>query len=154
MKNEIRFYRANSAYGWMSNFSRHPIEMDRKVWPTVEHYFQAQKFHKDPERQEGIRLAKSPGMAKRLGRGTGLRPDWNEVKVEVMQLAVLSKFEQHPDLAEKLLNTLDAVLIEDSPTDSFWGCGADGKGKNMLGEVLLEVRDRLSSERPASSARA
>ncbi len=47
----------------------------------------------------------------------------------------MAKFKQHSDLREKLLQTGEAILVEQSPTDSFWGCGADGKGLNLLGQM-------------------
>lgn len=147
MSEDVRFYGTNRPYGWLSNFSAHPVDLGGKVWPTVEHYFQAMKF-KDPERQEEVRLAPSPAKAKRLGRRPGIRSNWNEERIQAMTRAVYAKFEQHPDLAEKLVNTGDAVLIEDSPTDSYWGCGADGRGKNMLGIILMGARLKLMTFGP------
>jgi ribA/ribD-fused uncharacterized protein len=41
------------------------------------------------------------------------------------------------------LSTGDEEIVEDSPIDSYWGCGADGKGQNNLGKILMEVRSRL-----------
>ena len=52
---EIRFYHPDNPHGWLSNFSPHGFHLDGHDWPTVEHYFQAQKFE-DPVRQEEGRL--------------------------------------------------------------------------------------------------
>ena len=42
---------------------------------------------------------------------------------------------------QKLLDsTKPAFIIEDSPYDYYWGCGSDGKGKNMLGQLLCKIR--------------
>ena len=73
----IHLYRVADAHGCFSNFAAYPIELDSKIWPTSEHYFQAQKFL-DTEPQERIRLTPSPMIAARLGRDrkARLRPDW------------------------------------------------------------------------------
>jgi ribA/ribD-fused uncharacterized protein len=72
-----------------------------------------------------------------------LRPDWEEVKDDVMREAVLAKFIQHPEIREVLLGTGNALLVEHTKNDSYWGDGGHGHGKNMLGIILMEVRERL-----------
>ncbi|SFJ10577.1 NADAR family protein [Thermoflavimicrobium dichotomicum] len=142
----IYFYRINEEYGSFSNFSPHPIELDGKKWPTTEHYFQAQKFiTTDPAYSEKIRLASSPMVAARLGRSrkAPLRPDWEKIKDDVMRKAVRCKVMTHPDVKELLLSTGDEEIIEKTTKDTYWGCGSDGKGKNMLGKILMEIREEL-----------
>jgi len=140
----ILFYRPNEAYGEFSNFSPHRIEIDGKVWPTSEHYFQAQKFA-GTQHEERVRLAKSPMMAATLGRNRNLplRRDWEEVKEEVMLKALRAKFTQHPALCELLLRTRKAELVEHTVRDKYWGDGGDGRGKNRLGHLLMELRAEL-----------
>src|SRR3954470_21637957 len=106
---KILFYRPKEPYGEFSNFSPHSIEVDGKVWPTSEHYFQAQKFA-GTEHEERVRLCKTPRAAADLGRSRKLplRRDWEAVKDEVMREAVLAKFSQHADLRAVLLGTGDA----------------------------------------------
>lgn len=142
----IRFYSVGEPYGEFSNFAAYPIVLASKRWPTSEHYFQAQKFS-DPTLRERIRKAKSPMIAARLGRdrSSPLRRDWESIKVAAMTDAVLAKFSQHQDLAELLFGTGDALLVEHTANDSYWGDGGDGSGKNMLGQVLMRVRERLRS---------
>lgn len=142
----IKFYRTGDAYGEFSNFAAFPIQLDGKTWPTTEHYFQAQKFAGTPH-EETVRLAPSPGEAAKIGRKRSLplRADWESVKDDIMRHAVLAKFEQHPQLRSLLLSTGDAVLIEHTKNDAYWGDGGDGTGKNMLGRILMEVRTRLAS---------
>ncbi len=72
-----------------------------------------------------------------------LRPDWEHVKENVMREAVLAKFAQHDDLRAILLGTGDALLVEHTGNDSYWGDGGDGSGRNRLGHVLMSVRDEL-----------
>jgi len=60
-----------------------------------------------------------------------------------MRKAVLRKFETHLEIREILLATGDEEIVENSPIDYYWGCGKDGSGKNMLGQILMEVREIL-----------
>jgi len=142
---EIKFYGPTDEYGFFSNFSAHPISLKGKVWPTSEHYYQAQKFA-GTEIEEKIRWLPAPGKAFREARKHKLREDWEEVKVDVMRDALLAKFTQHGDLRRILLGTKDALLIEHTPRDSFWGDGGDGSGKNMLGTLLMELREKLRGQ--------
>ncbi len=143
MTDRIEFYRRDDPWGDLSNFSRHPVEIDGEVWPTSEHYFQAQKFD-DPGSRERIRQASGPGQAARLGRGIpGLRADWEQIKDEVMLRALRAKFEQHPGLTRVLLSTGNALLVEHTHKDRYWADGGDGSGLNRLGTLLMQVRDEL-----------
>ncbi|NJK32097.1 MAG: NADAR family protein [Deltaproteobacteria bacterium] len=143
---KILFYSVADEYGEFSNFAGYPIRLDGKIWPTSEHYFQAQKFV-DPSQREKIRKAKTPSLAARLGRDRSvkLRPGWDSMRVGVMRAAVLAKFSQHEDLRDLLLSTGDAELIEHTENDDYWGDGGDGSGRNMLGRILMEVRAKLRS---------
>ena len=140
----IQFYSTSDEYGCFSNFVRSWIGLKGRSWPTVEHYFQAQKFP-GTEHEEAIRLCKSPMIAKRMGRSrqNRLREDWERVKDAAMREAVLAKFTQHADLRAVLLGTGDAVLVEHTQNDAYWGDGGDGTGRNMLGQVLMSVREEL-----------
>jgi len=146
----IKFYKTQDEYGCFSNFAPFPISIDEKEWPTSEHYFQAQKFS-GTEHEEAIRLAKSPMIASAMGRDRSrpLRKDWEQVKDEVMLKAVREKFRQHTNLAAILLATRDAQIIEHTVNDSYWGDGGHGRGKNMLGQILMQVREELRQESEA-----
>jgi len=139
--NPILFYRLREPYGEFSNFSPHPITLKERVWPTSEHYFQAQKFV-GTEYEEAVRLAKSPMIAARMGRSRQrpLRPDWESAKDDIMREALRAKFTQHAGLRSLLLDTGDSELIEHTKNDSYWGDGGDGTGKNRLGQLLMELR--------------
>ena len=143
----VYFYTTRAKFGEFSNFSKHGIEADEKWWKTTEHYFQAQKFF-DEDYREKIRIAPSPKDAANLGRSREypIRPDWEEVKDSVMMFAVEKKFRTHDDLRKLLLSTGDQPIVENAPGDYYWGCGADGSGKNMLGKILVEVRGKLRAE--------
>ena len=140
----IYFYTTRSDYGCFSNFSSHGVELAGEYWATTEHYFQAQKFPKTAHCDQ-IRQAKTPKAAAKMGRDRSrpLRKDWEEVKDDIMRKDVLRKFETHPEIREILLATGDEEIVENSPIDYYWGCGKDGSGKNMLGQILMEVREIL-----------
>jgi len=140
----IYFYGTRSEYGSFSNFSSYGFELDGEYWPTTEHYFQAQKFP-ETEHCDQIRQAKTPKDAANMGRDRSrpLRQDWEQVKDDIMRKAVLRKFETHADIREILLATGDEEIVENAPGDYYWGCGKDGSGKNMLGQILREVREIL-----------
>jgi ribA/ribD-fused uncharacterized protein len=142
----IWFYSRANEYFEFSNFSPHGFEIDGVYWPTVEHYFQAQKFPSRPDYQEEIRRARSPNDAKTLGRTrtVALREDWEAVKEDIMRRALRAKFSTHQELRRTLLATGDQELIENAPSDRYWGCGRDGTGKNRLGVLLMELRRELA----------
>eukprot|EP00271_Cylindrocystis_brebissonii_P013681 TRINITY_DN3379_c0_g1_i1.p1 TRINITY_DN3379_c0_g1~~TRINITY_DN3379_c0_g1_i1.p1 ORF type:complete len:283 (-),score=32.35 TRINITY_DN3379_c0_g1_i1:204-1052(-) len=165
----LRFYKAWDPYGALSNFSPHPIQLPRPsvdgesetvlvTWPSVEHYYQAQKFAhsaKDDEVAraaiESILVAQSPeeaaGIGRRLERARPdlVTPDWPVKKLEVMEVALRAKFTFHASMRALLLSTQNATLVEASPHDFFWGSGRTGGGKNHLGRLLMKIRDELAS---------
>ncbi|MBI3407968.1 MAG: NADAR family protein [Planctomycetes bacterium] len=145
MASVIHFYRTGDEHGYLSNFTPYPIELNGKRWPTSEHCFQAQKFS-GTEHEEAIRIEKSPMVAARMGRDRKkpIRPDWESRKDDIMRDAVRAKFGQHAELRKKLLATGEAVIVEHTVQDAYWGDGGDGSGKNMLGKILMEVREELA----------
>lgn len=140
----IYFYKTNDEYGCFSNFAHYGFELDGKYWMTSEHYFQAQKFH-GTEYEETIRLLDNPMKVAEMGRSCSLplRLDWEQVKEDVMRKAVYAKFSQNDELKNILLKTDSEYIVENTSNDYYWGCGIDGSGKNMLGVILMEVRDKL-----------
>jgi len=145
MVDSVKFYSVSDEYGAFSNFAAYPIKLGKKRWPTTEHYFQAKKFT-DKKQQEDIRKAKTPMIAARLGRDRKkhkIRRGWNSEKVAVMREAIYAKFTQHEELRELLLSTGDAEIVEHTSNDNYWGDGGDSRGKNMLGSILMEIREQL-----------
>lgn len=111
----------------------------------MEHYFQSQKTL-DLDRRKKIQGAPTAGKAATLGRArrsTRLRADWEDVKDNVMYIGCLAKFTQHPDLWAVLDGTGDALLVEHTKRDRYWGDGGDGSGRNQLGKTLMRVREEV-----------
>jgi ribA/ribD-fused uncharacterized protein len=140
----ILFYHEYEEFGWLSNYYNCVIEVDGKQWASTEHYYQAQKTV-DTSMQNMIHVASTPDEAKRLGNSDSLvlRKDWNSHRIIAMRKALEAKFFQNSDLRALLIETADATLIENSNSDYYWGCGADGTGKNMLGLMLTHLRDEI-----------
>jgi ribA/ribD-fused uncharacterized protein len=130
-------------YSFLSNFHPSPIIYGGLVYPTVEHAFQAMKTQDHAMRRK-ISDASGPRVAKTLGRNVELRPDWDDIKLSVMNLFVTRKFTESTDLGTRLIATGDAELIEGNHwNDTFWGvCG--GVGENHLGKILMEVRAAIN----------
>lgn len=155
----IKFYTRGQPHYEFTNFYVSPITLDGKRWPTVEHYFQAQKFTGHPKIQEEILKNNEPSHALKVARANAklTRGDWHiGYKYEVMAKALMAKFTQHQDLRDMLLATGNKILIEDtrrliidnpsaSPknVDEFWGAGKEGRGANDLGKLLMFVRHKL-----------
>lgn len=145
----VYFYKKGEPFEEFSNFHEAAIELDGKVWPRSEHYFQAQKFPNDPELQEQIRAEQSARKIFAIARARKpeRRVDWDKIKTAVMVCAVRAKVEQHKDIKELLLATENRVIVENAGKhDAWWGAGIDGTGQNMLGRVLMYVRSILQGQ--------
>lgn len=136
-----------------------PFEIDGITYPTAEHYMMAGKarLFNDKEVLEEILTVTHPHDAKKLGRKVkNFTPDvWNEHKFGIVLEANYAKFSQNETLKEYLVNTKDRIIVEASPRDRIWGIGMGQsnekamnpnlwRGHNLLGYVLMEVRDRLN----------
>lgn len=132
-------------YRFLSNFFPAEVEFEGLIFPTVEHAYQAAKTVDMMERR-AIREAQKAGQAKRMGDHVTKRPNWESIKERVM-LQLLSKKFAYPALAEALLETGSAQLVEGNKRgDRFYGAElVDGRwfGLNKLGSLLMEVRNDL-----------
>lgn len=150
----------NGQNAYLSNFYRAPFKAttffnlgvhDTIEFPTVEHWFQAHKA-REWESFAYILSAPTPGEAKRRGRRINPRDDWDQMREDVMRYGLRMKFEQNPDLAQKLMATRDEDLQEgNSWGDMYWGRIRRPEdqvwmGANRLGELLMELRDELAGE--------
>lgn len=129
-------------WGFLSNFHSSEVVLDGLIFTSVEHGYQAAKTL-DQDKKLEIQRAPKPGDAKRLGRAVPLRPDWDDVKEQVMLGLLRQKFSDDP-LRSRLLATGDAVLIEGNTWgDRYWGVSG-GQGLNRLGLMLMAVRQELA----------
>jgi ribA/ribD-fused uncharacterized protein len=148
-----RIERFAGEYRFLSNFYPHPIRgAHGLVYPTAEAAFHGGKTT-IPSARAWIAAAPTPSVAKSRGRLVALRPDWDQHRHVVMRAVLTAKFTD-PHLANRLLATGDAVLIEgNSWHDQYWGCCRCGRpacaapGKNWLGRYLMELRDEPAARR-------
>lgn len=169
---EICFFDEDKPYYEFSNFFKCTIHIDGEYWITNEHYFQAAKFD-NLEYKKLIRDCNTPYKAMILGNQqkkfgyasnwtintnnknkindiidkykntVTIRPDWEEIKDNVMETIVEAKFTQNESLKQLLLSTKKAILKEESPFDNYWGIGKNKTGLNRLGEILMKIRTKL-----------
>lgn len=152
----------------LSNYAPCKIVYHGREYYTSEHLYQARKYRyrnctdANIAYSEEIRRCNTPNKAKRLAqkkRGgrykweiqlneiidgypdSEINPRWDEIKIVVMKHVLKLKFEQSEKFRKKLMNTGNSIIIEKSPYDYFWGVGADGNGQNMLGKLLMKLRD-------------
>lgn len=159
MAAEIRFYRANERpYGAFSNLYRCAVELDGVVYPTAEHAYQAGKARK-PAVRDWLMSAPSPALLAMAAHGLyywDITPGWSTNKFDRMRRALLAKFTQHEDLGQLLLSTGNARLVESATIDNevnrLWG-EVNGVGRNMLGTLLMEIRQQLRAQQIAAQGR-
>lgn len=149
MADEIRFYRASDKpYGGFSNLFRRSVVFEGETFITSEHAYQAGKARK-PEVRKWLMAAPSPALLAMAAHGLyywDIAPGWSTTKYDRMRDVLRAKFTQHDDLRELLLSTGDARLVESATVDNevnrTWG-EVNGVGRNMLGKLLMEVREEL-----------
>jgi ribA/ribD-fused uncharacterized protein len=147
LRGEISNFYPNTPYYFLSNFYGAEFDWDGYHWLTSENAYQAAKVA--PEARDDAWksfLTCSPGQAKKLGRTVTLRPHWEGLKESIMADIIYAKFTQNPNLKKWLLETGDAKLIEGNYWgDRYWGV-CNGTGKNRLGHLLMQLRDKLRME--------
>lgn len=133
------------SYFFLSNFYIHPIMYKGHTYDSTEHAFQAQK---NPERWEEF-MGIKPGAAKRLGDQLHMdctKEEWDAKKVGIMEDVLRIKFSD-PGLRTLLRNTKNEELIEGNTWgDDFWGVPKGRSGKNMLGKLLMKIRQEIQDE--------
>lgn len=130
------------------NFSAFAILYKGVNYPTVEHAYQSMKFiDTAPEIAKEIAQCSSPGSAKMIAHKNieKQNKDWINISIDVMEELLRAKIDQHPFVKQKLLETKDLIICEDSPYDSFWGIGKNRDGENHLGKLWMKLRDELKS---------
>ena len=134
-------------YGFLSNSFPCCVRYDGMTFPSATAAFQAAKTSDREMRERFVTL--SPREAVKLGHEIDITWDWDSAKVNIMRNILMSKFATNLDLADWLINTNGYEIQAGigSYTDSFWGIGRDGNGDNVLGKLLMEVRNVLVNKK-------
>ena len=140
----INFFK--DEFRFLSNFASVTVFLDGWQFPSVEHAYVAAKTL-DMITRHDIQCCPTAGKVKRLGRKIEIRPDWDEVKLDVMKNLTRQKFNQEP-FKSALLATGDVFIREGNNWgDQEWGqtLNENGEwvGKNMLGKILMDLRAEL-----------
>lgn len=132
----------DSKYRFLSNFFLTRIKVGKHTYPSVEHAFQAAKTDKESEKKQFYATARlTAKQAKAAGRKVTLRDLWNITKYDTLKDLVRIKF-QNEKLKERLLATGNAALYEQTG-DTTYGVNDKLEGQNMLGEILMDIRQEL-----------
>ncbi len=139
-----RIYPLDQYERFLAAFSAHTIELNGKMYPTVEHAYHASRYA-DEKIQEEIRKAKSPYLAWELSQKykAGQIVGFDDKKSEVMEELCRLKLEQHKDVHAGLVASGDDVIVKNYP-DPYWGIGKDGTGKNQMGVIWMKLRAELT----------
>lgn len=128
-------------YFFLSNFYMCNVTIEGVSYNNTESAFQSMKTNNINIRKSFSNL--DPSRAKAKGRRIQLREDWEDIKDEIMYNIVKEKFKQNNDLRLKLISTGKEELVEGNNwNDTYWGV-CNGKGRNMLGKILMKVREEL-----------
>ncbi len=143
----IEFYKEFGELGYLANYSNHGFTKNGIFYKTVEHYYQSEKFS-DPDIKNKIINADTPKEASNIGRDRSLKriDDFKSIKNQVMFEGILEKFRQHRDISYKLIETRNRGIAEATVDEYYWGIGKDKSGKNVIGDILVKVRERIKKE--------
>lgn len=143
----IEFYKEFGELGYLANYSNHGFTKNGIFYKTVEHYYQSEKFD-DPEIKKRIINAPTPKEASNIGRDRSniRKENFKEIKNQVMFDGILEKFRQNRDIAYKLIETRNKKIAEATIDEYYWGIGKDKSGKNVIGDILVKVRERIKRE--------
>ena len=127
-------------YDFLSNFYECPILWKGNLYRNSESIYQSYKTLNNVP----FDFTKTTGsQAKKISKKLNVRPDWNKIKFDLMYEICQEKFNQNTDIAQKLMNTGDAILIEGNYWgDTYWG-KCNGVGQNNLGKILMKIREEL-----------
>lgn len=140
---EVFFY--TPRFYAFDNLSAFQVEIWDKTFMTSEHAYQWKKFSvSHPAIAEEILNATSAYMTKKISDAHAgeVLPEWHEQKAAIMEEILRAKLAQHEKLGKLLVESGTRTIIENSPTDSFWGI-ADGSGQNILGKLWMKLRDEI-----------
>lgn len=132
---------------WLSNFTLCPISLDGRIYPSTEHAYMSQKNHSI----EWKEFCSSPSTScidvKKAGSKIELREDWENIKFSVMESILRQKFNKQPFKDQLILTGSEEIQEGNTWGDTLWGIDLNtGKGQNMLGKLIMKIRNELINE--------
>ena len=150
-------------YFWgslFSNWANTPFKYKNISFENSEQAYMWEKcmFFGQEGMAEDVLFSKEPRECKSIGRSIPNFDEakWSEISFQVMRDVNLEKYRQHKDSLKFLKESGDKIIVEASPFDKIWGIGlhydeedvldeSKWKGQNLLGKVLMEVRETLKN---------
>ncbi len=122
--------------------------------PSSEHAYQHRKAKEmnDIELADSILHSISPQDAKYYGNQVKTDDYWHNIKQSVMYEILTEKVKQCPLFVQTLHNSMGQELIE-TINYEYWAEGKSGKGQNILGQLLICLRDELHGSETMSLSR-
>ena len=126
-----------------------PIKVDEKEYGSVEHYRVASAYiGYDEDFAEYIRESKTPQLAHRRGDAADAarkpkRLDFEKVRESELKKAYAALLIANPAKLKELKATGDVPILYLSTSDPYHGTGVDGHGQNVIGKILMSLRNEL-----------
>lgn len=148
VKDCVKIRKVSEEWGVFCNFARTPIKLEGRTFKTSEQLFQLMKF-KDEEAVKAVHAANNPKMTAKHWEKTHRRADWGQMIVDAMKFCLQMKYQQSQDFRDALEESKGKYIVEDQTTfrklqPDTWGVkpvGDDFVGPNLLGRLLMELRD-------------
>ena len=151
------FCKVDGPWGVFSNFGRTPITVEGIAFDCSEKLFQMMKFA-DAASQQAIYAAKGQTMkmkAKHCEKVGIVREDWGRIIVDAMKYCLVQKYAQSEEFRTELEHSRGLFIVEDQSSfpkknPDTWGVklsgdGTEYVGPNLLGRLLMELRDSNGS---------
>jgi len=135
----------NDTYRWLNNFAAVEVEFEGLRFNSVEHAYQAAKSS-DIDWRLYCANEVDPDNVRKSVKLISIRPDWEYVKVSIMEKLLIQKFDQAP-YADLLMATDNTYIINGNIwEDTFWGVDmGTGKGTNKLGHLIMKIRSAMKA---------
>ena len=157
----ICFHNPAEENGYLSNWILSEFTIDGITFSSMEQYMMYEKavLFKDQTTAEKILQTDDVAKIKALGRTVQNFDDkvWTKERERIVYNGALEKFRQNPELAEKLEKTGKEIIAECAVKDRIWGIGLSmkdenrfcvekWKGQNLLGRILMHVRENIRNQ--------
>ena len=163
----ICFHNPDEENGYLSNWFLSEFTVGGITFSSMEQYMMYEKavLFKDQTTAEKILQTDDVAEIKALGRTVQNFDEkvWVKEREGIVYRGVSEKFRQNPELAEKLERTGEEIIAECAVKDRIWGIGLSMKdenrlsinkwrGQNLLGRILMRVREDIRNQNKVNQA--